>query len=311
MAHEAVAIDGDEVQRLSAVLGRCVDATVVDKVGEALNAQRFRILTDIARDLAGDMVFPTCFDTALHLRAELQNPDVSVARIAKVVGLEPLVAAKLLHIANSAFFNPSGIPVCTLPDAIVRLGVNLVRTTALAVAMNQLLRSREMVVFEELTNMLWEHSIRTAVAARVLAHSQTRLNPDEALLAGLVHDLGAFYMLYRATQYPEVRARPESMKYLIAQWHESVGVALLNALGLPEEIVAATEDHDRPRPIPKVVHTLSETVYVGNLLAGANFEWMYQELAPNQEDIEAVRSNFAALLPDIEQEAQEMLAVFA
>ena len=93
-----------------AMLGLCADESIVDKVGEALNAQRFQMLADIAEELAGDVVFPTCFDTAVHLRAELQNPDVSVARIAQMVSLEPLVAAKLLHIANSAFFNPSGVP---------------------------------------------------------------------------------------------------------------------------------------------------------------------------------------------------------
>ncbi len=293
-----------------AMLGLCADESIVDKVGEALNAQRFQMLADIAEELAGDVVFPTCFDTAVHLRAELQNPDVSVARIAQMVSLEPLVAAKLLHIANSAFFNPSGVPVCTLPEAIVRLGVNLVRTTALAVAMNQMLRAREMAVFEELTVNIWDHSIRTAVAARVLAHAQTRLNPDEAMLAGLVHDQGAFYMLYRATQYEELRARPESMKYLIAQWHESIGVALLNALGLPDEIVAATVDHDRPRQMPQHVQTLADVVYVGNLLAGANFEWLYQELAPDPAAVDAARAGFADLMSQIDTEAGNMLAVF-
>ena len=172
-----------------------------DKVGEALSSQRFQMLTDIARDLAGDVVFPTCFDTAVYLRQELQNPEVPIAHIVRLVSVEPLIAAKLLHIANSAYYNPSGAAIRGLPEAITRLGVNLVRTTALAVAMNQLMRSREMAAFSELTRDLWQHSIKTAAAARLLARTHTRVLPDEAMLAGLVHDLGAFYMLYRAMQY--------------------------------------------------------------------------------------------------------------
>ncbi|MBP7525725.1 MAG: HDOD domain-containing protein, partial [Propionivibrio sp.] len=148
-----------------------------DKVGEALNSQRFQMLTDIARDLAGDVVFPTCFDTAVQLRQELQNADVPIARIARLVSVEPLIAAKLLHLANSVHYNPSGAPVRGLPEAVTRLGVSLVRTTALAVAMNQLMRSREMAVFSELTHDLWEHSIKTAAAARILARTRTRINP--------------------------------------------------------------------------------------------------------------------------------------
>lgn len=50
------------------------------------------------------------------------------------------------------------------------------------------------------------------------------------MFAGLVHDMGAFYMLYRAVQYEDLRQRPETVKYLIAQWHESLGVSLLGAL---------------------------------------------------------------------------------
>lgn len=282
-----------------------------DKVGEALNSQRFQMLTDIARDLAGDVVFPTCFDTAVHLRQELQNPDVPIARIAQLVSVEPLIAAKLLHIANSAYYNPAGVAIRGLPEAIARLGVSLVRTTALAVAMNQLLRSRDMAMFSGLAHDLWVHSIRTATAARLLARTRTRLNPDEAMLAGLVHDLGAFYMLYRAMQYPELRARPESMRFLIVHWHESIGVTLLNALGLPADIVDATIDHDQPRPMPAQLRTLGDVVYVANALTCEHFDWLYPESAAGRSEDDAVRNSFADILPAVDVDAREMMAVLS
>ncbi|MBK7326254.1 MAG: HDOD domain-containing protein [Propionivibrio sp.] len=185
------------------------------------------------------------------------------------------------------------------------------RTTALAIAMNQLLRSKDMAIFSDLTRALWDHSIRTAAAARVLAQNFTRINPDEALLAGLVHDLGAFYMLYRAVQYPELRVRPDSIKYLIVQWHEGIGVTLLDTLGMPKEIVNATIDHDQPRLAPITVRTLADIVYVGNLIAGAHFEWSHQDFDPDAGQVGQVRQNFSALLPEIEADTREMLAVFS
>ena len=290
-----------------------------DKVGEALSSQRFQMLTDIARDLAGDVVFPTCFDTAVHLRQELQNPEVPIAHIVRLVSVEPLIAAKLLHIANSAYYNPSGAVIRGLPEAITRLGVSLVRTTALAVAMNQLMRSREMAAFSELTRDLWQHSIKTAAAARLLARTHTRVLPDEAMLAGLVHDLGAFYMLYRAMQYAELRARPESMRYLILQWHESIGVTLLNALGLPTEIVDATIDHDQPRPLPTTLRTLTDIVYVANLLTSENFDWLYPEPASGSDlgsasgpgEVALARAAYGEILPQLDADAREMMAVFS
>lgn len=282
-----------------------------DKIGEALNAQRFQMLEDIAQELAGEVVFPTYFDTAFRLRKALQDPDLPIARIAGIVNVEPLVAAKLMQLANSARYSPDGTPARNLPSAISRLGIDLVRTTALAIAMNQILRAKEMVVFSDLGRDLWEHSLRTAAAARILARTHTRINPDEALLAGLIHDLGAFYMLYRAAQYPELRTRPDTVKYLILEWHESIGVTLLNALGMPEDVVQATVDHEQPLAAPTSVQTLAEVVYVGNILAGAHFLWLDADADPDADAVEAVRQNFAELLPAIQSDSREMQAVFA
>lgn len=280
-----------------------------DKVGDELAAQRFQMLEDIAKELAGDVVFPTCFDAALRLRKELQNPNLTISHIARVVGVEPLIAAKLVHLANSAVYAAHGRPVRDLPSAINRLGLNIVRATALAIAMNQILHAKDMAAFASLARNLWEHSIRSAVAARIVAHTYTKISPDEALLAGLVHDLGAFYMLYRATRYEELRERPETVKHLIMQWHESIGVTLLGVLGLPDEIVQASVDHDHPRKVSEIPKTLAEVVYIGNVLAGAHYEWLYQDFDPQAEAYRAVHDKFAALLPEIESEAREMHSV--
>ena len=282
-----------------------------DKVGDALNAQRFRMLEDIASELKSVVVFPTYFDVAMRLRKALQDPDVPVARIASLISVEPLVATKLMHLANSALYRRDGGPVRTLPAAITRLGIDLVRTTAVAIAMNQIVRAKDMAAFGDLTHALWQHSIKTAATARVLARAFTRINPDEALLAGLVHDLGAFYMLYRASQYPELRERPESIKHLIMQWHEGIGVTLLGVLGMPEEIVQATVDHDHPRAVPSPVQSLADIVYVSNVLAGAHFEMRYQDIDPVLAETSIAREKYADLLPEIEADTLEMQSVFA
>ena len=286
----------------------------VDKVGEALKAQRFQMLEDIAHELSsGSVVFPTCFDAALRLRKELQNPDLSITQIARVVALEPLVATRLMQLAGSVLHSPDGTPAGDLQAAINRLGVDLVRTTALAIAMSQLLRSKETALFGDFARALWGHSIRAAAATRLLAQTYThsRINPDQALLAGLVHDLGAFYMLYRAVQYEELRMRPETVKYLMLQWHESIGVSLLSALGLPEQIVNAVADHDQPRSLPETLRTLEDLVYVGNILAGSDFEWMHQNADSHAGHVGAIIQRYAELLPKIEADAREMQAVFS
>lgn len=282
-----------------------------DKKGDALKAQRFVMLEDIARELSGEVVFPTYFDAVLRLRKALQDPDLSVGDIAATIAIEPLISAKLLHMANSVAFNPTGQEIVDLKAAVSRLGINHVRSAALSIAMSQLMRAKGMAAFSDLTHTLWEHSIQTAAAARVLARQLTRINPEEAMLAGLIHDLGAFYMLYRATQYPELCERPESVKYLIVQWHEGIGVSLLDALGLPGEIVRATEEHDHLRALPAPPKTLADIIYIANMLAGGHFEWELQDQPIRDEEIKALKKHFADLMPEIEEETSAMRARFS
>ena len=277
-----------------------------NKTGDDLKAQRFQMLEDIAKELSGDVVFPTYFDAVLRLRKLLQDPNETIGGIATAVSLEPLISAKLLHLANSVAFNPQGNQVVDLKSAVSRLGLNAVRSAALSIVMAQLLRAKGMASFADLTHKLWEHSIHTAAAARVLAREHTRFNADEAMLAGLIHDLGAFYMLYRATQYEELRERPDTVRYLIVQWHESIGISLLNALGLPEEIVNATEDHDRLRPAPETLRTLSDVIYVANMLSGGHFEWLMQDLGSTPDELDELSRRYGYLQPEIDSLYEEI-----
>jgi HD-like signal output (HDOD) protein len=282
-----------------------------DIYGADLKAQRFQMLEDIAVELAGEVVFPTHFDAMLHLRKALQDPNHSIASIVKIISLDPLISAKVLHLANSVAFNPSSSPVKDLNAAINRIGINAVRSAAMSIAIAQMLRAKGMEDFSDISEQLWEHSVRTAAAARVIAKNASSLNPEEAMLAGLIHDLGAFYMLYRATQYEDLRGRPDSLRYLIINWHESIGVSLLNALGLPEEIVEASVDHDHPRPSPAPIRTYRDVVYIANMLAGGHFEWLMQEMPSDPSLISDLEEQYAELLPEIDQLASEMHGNFS
>ncbi|MCX8145745.1 MAG: HDOD domain-containing protein [Azovibrio sp.] len=132
----------------------------------------FKILEDIARDLSGDEVtFPTFLDITFQVRTALKNPNLNVEQLAKLVGAEPLMSAKIIRMANSVALNPSGREVADVKTAIVRVGMEAVRTVSFAVAMEQLLQSKQMQVFEGLSRRLWEHTAHVAALCRGLALS--------------------------------------------------------------------------------------------------------------------------------------------
>lgn len=282
-----------------------------NKVGQALAAQRFQMLEDIAEELTGDVTFPTCFDMTVRLRQALGAPNSSMEQISQVVMGDPLVCSKLLGLANSVVYNPGGKEITDIKAALLRLGVNVLRSTALAVAMKQMMRSKGTAEFDELTKKFWNHSIITASASYVIARRLSRINPDDAMLAGLVHDIGVFYMLYRATQYDELRARPDTVKHLVMQWHESIGETLLNALGVPERIVLAIRDHDQPRAHLSVHTDLADIVYVANILAGGISEWGFKDMDMADRDRGALSDEYRELIPEIRAHAEAVRSAFA
>lgn len=279
------------------------------KTAAELRGERFAMLEDIARELGGEVTFPICFDAAIRIGRVLRNEASSIQSVVHEVQRDPLITAKLLRMANSAAYGASGKPLLDVGQAVARLGFATARSAALACAMQQMVRSRELVAFDALARGYWVHTLKAAAMARVLARRLTRIDPEVAMLGGLIHDLGAFYMLERAARYPELVERPSTVQYLVAQWHDSVGMVLLDALGLPEELIEAVRDNDTPRTQPVTMRTLSDVLYVANLFAGGVDEMRMLDLV--EDDYTPPELNderFTALQQEMDEAADEFVS---
>lgn len=234
----------------------------------------FRFLAHLAADLSkGEISFPTFIDATVKVRLALNNPNVDAERLAQVVSAEPLLSAKLVRLANSAALNPGGRPVGDVKSAVMRVGFAAVRTLAVSVAMEQLLASKDLEAWFDKARDIWLHSVDVAAVAWVLARRFGRLNPDEALFAGLVHNIGHFYLLSRAVRYPELAAAPEELDALLHEWHAGVGHAVLDTLGLPEDVLRAVAEHESeearvpPRDLTDVLVLANQLLRCPNPLA--------------------------------------------
>ncbi|MDR2678211.1 MAG: HDOD domain-containing protein [Zoogloeaceae bacterium] len=235
----------------------------------------FKILESIANDLSGDEInFPTFLDITLQVRTVLKSPSFSMEKLAKLVSAEPLMSTQIVRMANSVALNPVGRQVADVKTAIIRVGTDTVRTISFAVAMKQILYGKGMLVFKDLPRRLWEHSAYAAALCRALARRllKGKVSEDEAMFAGLVHDIGAFYLLFRATQFPELADDEEGLYTLLGGWHDSIGVSLLSAMGQSEALLCAVQEHEQPREI-KAVENLSDLLYVADKLAHLVSPW--------------------------------------
>ena len=268
----------------------------------------FRILEDIAQDLSGEVNFPTSLDAAIMVRNTLKDPEVTLDQVARAIALEPLIASKLLRLANSVVYNPAGQTITDLKTSVSRLGFETVRTVSLAVAMDQIMKSKNLATFDHFAKQTWEHSLKVAATARVLARRVGRVNPDEALLAGLVHDIGIFYLLYRASDYEVYRQNEADIIELVVGWHESIGESLLYILGLPERIVEAVRDHDHLRETNSPCN-LRDVIYFANLLSDSGFEWLSDgNNAIEAEGAAEIRERYGALIEEAADEIREIRA---
>ncbi len=272
---------------------------------EAAPASHFRILDDIARDLSGDTNFPTCMDAAILVRNTLRDPSSSLERVVQVVGVEPLISSKLMRLANSLSYNPGGDTIRDLANAVSRLGFDVVRTTSLAVALDQMLKSRQLMAYAELARDTWAHCIHVAAIARVLARRLGRINPDEAMLAGLIHNIGVFYLLYRAADYPEYRDEAQVI-HLLTRHQASIGESLLHLLGLPEWIVEAVRDQEGLSDVSTPC-CIADILYFARMLSPAG---PLDPLQPSDAQCQA-RERFDDLLHEAENDIHELRAALA
>jgi len=233
-------------------------------------ATAFDFIRALAGELSGGKVdLPSFPEVAVRVRRILSDPKSSVDQVVRVVGSEPALAARLMRIANSASLNRSGKPILELRTAISRIGYNMVRSASISFAMAQIRNSNKLAGLEHYLQDVWLRSTRVAAFSYVLAKACTRsrINPDEAMLTGMMHSIGKLYVLTRAAAHPELFANSAVLDEILEQWHPSIGKAILENWEFSEAMAQAVgeqEEHDRSEP---EIADLSDILAVAVLMA--------------------------------------------
>lgn len=197
---------------------------------------KHEIFGKIASQVAhGELLFPTGAQAALNLRHALDDPDCHINTAARQIQAEPLLATRVIAIANSVVFNLSGREITDVHVAVSMLGFKIVRTLAMAMVTRQMAGNSLVPEQQDLVNKLWDHSAQVASLAHAIARRVTHLDPETAMFAGIVHEIGGFYMLSRAEAFPEL------LEGDFTEWMESgeveVGRAVLGKLRVPSTVM--------------------------------------------------------------------------
>lgn len=188
---------------------------------------------------AGELCFPTSLDASRRVLKAVENPDIGLASLAKILVAEPLLSAKVIRLANSVALNPGGQLVRDVRQAVLRVGMDPIKSLAMVLVMDQLRQAQRHTGCRELSNRLWERSVHVAALSYVLARKMTRLNADEAMFAGVVHDLGRFYLLSKIVDYPALLENRAVLAETVNDLALEATTLVLNALNLPASVIEA------------------------------------------------------------------------
>lgn len=212
----------------------------------------------------GELTFPTNVDATLKLQRALNDPECHAEVAARLVQAEPLLAARTVAIANSVAYNRSGTEVTNVRNAVQRVGFRTLNALAAAVIVRQLDSKITQPALRAKADQLWQHSAHVAALSQVIAKRVAQLDPETALFAGIVHEVGGFYLLSRAEEFPGLLdGDPEEW---IEHGEVQIGRCVLQKLNVPDPVMKAIEGvWAGMRALPP--ETLGDTLLLANDLS--------------------------------------------
>lgn len=208
---------------------------------------RQEIITAIEKD---QLVLPTLPEVALKVREVADDPDADIDKLTSVIGNDAALSARIIRVANSPLLRASRA-IEDLRTALMRLGIQYTCNIATGLAMEQMFQATSDLVDMRMREV-WSRSSEVAGICHVLCKHYTKLRPDQATLAGLVHKIGVLPILTYAEDHPALLKDSFTLDAVIDELHAPLGDLILKTWGFPEELAHIPTQHiDFTRSIPK------------------------------------------------------------
>lgn len=225
---------------------------------------RQEIITAIEKD---QLVLPTLPEVALKVREVADDPDADIDKLTGVIGNDAALSARIIRVANSPLLRASRA-IEDLRTALMRLGIQYTCNIATGLAMEQMFQATSDLIDMRMREV-WSRSSEIAGISHVLCKHYTRLRPDQATLAGLIHKIGVLPILTYAEEHPALLKDSITLDSVIEQLQGHLGDLILKTWNFPEELAHIPSQHmDFARNIPKVDYADIVTVAMLQSYAG-------------------------------------------
>lgn len=207
------------------------------------NMQQNRLLSLFAQHFVNENLhLLTLPDVATQLQQAMAKTDIGVAEAVKIIHYDPVVAGKLIDVANCPLYLALH-PATNLLEAVKRIGLNATRNLVTSFYIKEIYR-HDTADIKQLMTELWQESIQLASLCYVLAGESRQYSPEQALLGGLVCDIGAIPFVHFIADLPKEYRDPEEIRQAIPVIKNAVSAMILNQWNFTEEFVAAALESD-------------------------------------------------------------------
>lgn len=210
----------------------------------ASNLAKNRLYLDCFKYMQSDkLALPTIPDVSVKIRRAINEPSANSSKIARVVQIDPSITARLIKISNSPLYRGRR-KIESCPEALTRLGLKAAQDIITAFALKAVFNAKTGVIRRKMQE-LWAHSSHVAAISAVLAHKTPGFDPDRAMLAGLIHDIGVVPILAYADRQPDILASPSDLAETVRELRSQIGVQIIRNWDFPhdfEDVVTHAEN---------------------------------------------------------------------
>lgn len=180
------------------------------------------------------LTLPTLPEVALKIREAVESENNSAQQIADMLAQDASLTTRLLQVANSPIYRARS-QIDDLTMAIARLGTRVVRDLVVCLSMKQIFQATSDLLDQQFRE-LWRTSVEVAAISRMIA-GESSLNPEQALIAGLIHNIGALPVLKMAEDDDELSTDKQALNQLIKDIQAPVGELILSFWNFPEHLI--------------------------------------------------------------------------
>jgi HD-like signal output (HDOD) protein len=208
---------------------------------------------------------------ANELIRHLDSEFVSVNDIARIVTNEAALAVRVIGMANSAAYRSGGRAITDVRSAITRIGLRALRGVIFAFAVMQIRAAQQLRPVQYRIGDVWQRSTVVATFSHLLASElraeHRQLDPELAMLGGLMHGVGKIYILAESALYPELADDGLLLDDIVRAWHAPAAGKLLEQWGLGPQVAEAVTGHDEADEALRSQATLADLLHAAMILA--------------------------------------------